>query len=284
MSLFNLFLVLFFSTSSLAQTNMYPSYYGNEFYEAVTGDSQSDEIKAVLQKILSSAHVLKPGEFDLIVGNCPRVRDGECYQHSPIGYRSARIFLMGDFYLHKTGNSYAVRDVYCERDRQSSEFLSDPPRPGKVPNSKVVNIEHTWPQSNFSKRFDNETQKSDLHHLFPTDAGLNSVRSSHIFGEVDKDLTRLDCPSRFGLGSAGTDEVFEPPQSHKGNVARALFYFSVRYEKSIGKDEEKILRKWHREDPVDQEEALRNEEIFKLQKNRNPFIDFPDLVDRVTNF
>lgn len=269
---------------SAAQANIYPAYYGEEFYEMITRDSDSDEIKTTLRKILSYAHVVQEGEFDRIMPSCPSSREGRCYQHGAIGYSAARVFLMGTFYILKTGNSFAVKDVYCERYRESSEFLSDPPRPGKVPNSKVVNIEHTWPQSQFSKRFDNETQKSDMHHLFPTDSALNSVRSSHIFGEVDKDLARFDCPARFGLGSAGTDEVFEPPQSHKGNVARALFYFSIRYDKAIDKDEEKILRKWHLEDPVDEEEALRNEEIFKLQKNRNPFIDFPELVELVSNF
>jgi endonuclease I len=95
----------------------------------------------------------------------------------------------------------------------------------------------------------------------------------------------LDCKGpRFGLGTAGSQEVFEPPQDHKGNVARALFYFATRYELTIGKAEEEVLRKWNQEDPVDQEELDRNEEIFKVQQNRNPFVDFPELVDRISDF
>lgn len=275
-------LVLSFSAAARAQN--FPAYYGEEFYEILTRDSQSDEIKFTLNKILSQAHVVKEGQFDQVMPSCPSAREGKCYQHSAVGYKAARIYLMGTFYLVKSGNSYAIKDVYCERNRESTEFLSDPPRPGRTPNPKVVNVEHTWPQSHFSKRYDNETQKSDMHHLFPTDSLMNSVRSSHMFGEVETDLTHLECPARFGLGSAGTDEVFEPPQSHKGNVARALFYFSIRYDKAIDKDEEKVLRKWHIEDPVDEEERARNEEIHNLQKNRNPFIDFPELADRISNF
>lgn len=95
----------------------------------------------------------------------------------------------------------------------------------------------------------------------------------------------LDCPeSRFGVGSAGSDDVFEPPVNHRGNVARALFYFSVRYELPISEDEEVVLRKWHKQDPVDEAEHARNQEIFEIQKTRNPFIDFPDLVDSIKNF
>ena len=77
---------------------------------------------------------------------------------------------------------------------------------------------------------------------------------------------------------------FEPPQRHKGNVARALFYFSVRYRLAISATQEAHLRAWHRKDPVDESEKNRNDLVQEIQGNRNPFIDFPHLVDSIDDF
>ncbi|RYZ68005.1 MAG: nuclease, partial [Proteobacteria bacterium] len=77
---------------------------------------------------------------------------------------------------------------------------------------------------------------------------------------------------------------FEPPDAHKGNVARALFYFSVRYNIKIDPIEENFLKAWNKADPVDQEESGRNEAIMKIQGNRNPFVDFPELADSIGDF
>jgi endonuclease I len=52
----------------------------------------------------------------------------------------------------------------------------------------------------------------------------------------------------------------------------------------VSDQEEAFLRKWNQQDPVDQAEMNRNNEIEKIQGNRNPFIDFPELVDQVHNF
>jgi endonuclease I len=78
--------------------------------------------------------------------------------------------------------------------------------------------------------------------------------------------------------------VFEPPTVHKGRVARALFYFSVRYDIPLDPEEEAYLKKWNAEQPVDQEEITRNEEIYKAQGNRNPFIDYPELASLIADF
>ena len=77
---------------------------------------------------------------------------------------------------------------------------------------------------------------------------------------------------------------FEPPVEHKGNVARALFYFAVRYDMRIAAHEEFFLRQWNVIDPVDDEEIARNNEIERLQGNRNPFIDDAALVELIEDF
>lgn len=258
-------------------------YYGIEFYDKITGNVSSDELKKVLFQTFTQYHVAKEGALDDIVVSC--VGKGPCYNHSAVTYLQARTLILGSFYLTQGPNGYGVMDVYCNQNRGPEDFNSSRPGPGKIPNNNVVNVEHTWPQSRFNRRFSGDMQKTDLHHLFPADTQVNAVRGNHPFGEVVTDEMELDCPeSRFGIGSDGSDDVFQPPTNHRGNVARALFYFSIRYDSPISDAEEAVLRKWHKEDPVDLAEAERNKEIFGIQKTRNPFIDFPDIVDLITNF
>jgi endonuclease I len=41
------------------------------------------------------------------------------------------------------------------------------------------------------------------------------------------------------------------------------------------------LLRWHEEDPISEAEARRNDVIYSYQGNRNPFIDYPDLVQLI---
>lgn len=256
-------------------------YYGEAFYRALASRALAhEELKNALRSILSSYHRAAPNNFDQIVQDC----SGQgCYRHVAIGYDRARVFLMGYFYLVSTGNGYGVRDVYCQRVYTDRDFRGAKPGPQRIPDHRVVNVEHTWPQSRFNGRQPNQEQMSDLHHLFPTDSQMNSLRSSHPFGEVAVEGATACPESVLGRSSHGT-VMFEPPDSHKGNVARALFYFAVRYGMSIPPEEEFYLRAWNQMDPVDQEEMTRNNEIYKAQGNRNPFIDHPDLANLIRDF
>lgn len=151
-------------------------------------------------------------------------------------------------------------------------------RTSKTPNHTKMNAEHTWPQSKGATGI----AKSDLHHLFPTVSQINSARSNYPFCEVET-LKWEQNGSKVGYNSRGTI-CFEPPAEHKGNVARAMFYFSVRYNHSIDRDEEAFLRKWHRESPIDAVELERHENVSRHQNNENVFITNPELVDFVSNF
>lgn len=142
------------------------------------------------------------------------------------------------------------------------------------------NTEHTYPQSFFNS---NEPMLSDLFHLFPTDNYPNSIRSNYPFGIVVSNISWDSAGSKLGKDYEGST-VFEPRNVHKGNVARALFYFVVKYTNLGGfmsGKQESVLRQWNLLDTVDWKERLRNERIATFQKVRNPFIDHPELVDRI---
>ena len=158
---------------------------------------------------------------------------------------------------------------------------------------------------------------SDIHHLFPTDRFVNAMRSNYPFGEVDKstDPTKqsADGFSKFGIADPslgyvltnGKARVFEPNDEFKGDIARVCFYMATAYEAyktSGGKDRSPedwdhsdktmldgtvypffkpwaltMLLRWAWQDPVSEKEIQRNEGIYGIQKNRNPFVDYPRL-------
>lgn len=279
-----LLLTLSFSWSARALVATPISYYGKDFYSRLSDNTKDESLKASIKFVLRSSHIKNDSGLDEIVADC--TGRSNCYSHVVIGYGRARQFLMGYFYLVKQNEGYGIREFYCDRIYSGVDFPGGKPGPDIVPDNKIINVEHTWPQSRFSRRFGQEGQKSDLHHLYPTDSEMNSIRGNFQFGEVTANEKPLKCTtSHFGRSSDGrSNYVFEPPDSHKGAVARALFYFSVRYDLPISPEEEAVLRKWHREHPVQADEVVRNDEVFKAQKNRNPFVDFPEIVDRIDNF
>ena len=179
--------------------------------------------------------------------------------HHSIGYREARYEM---FAKHDNFDGY-VECVYTGRMVKTE----------KIPKPSNMNCEHTWPQSQGATGI----ARTDMHHLFPTDSKSNSQRGSLPFGPAD-------IPTWSEGGSSRGDDSFEVRKVNRGNTARAKFYFSVRYGKRIGSEEEKTLKQWHNEDPVDDAERARNTAIEQTQKNRNPFIDHPEFVGQISDF
>jgi len=204
--------------------------------------------------------------------------------HQPVHYRKvSKKVLMGKLHLEKDSNgAYFIRDVYCHK-LITSKITSV--GPNRLPDNQIINVEHTWPQARFNKNINKNTQLGDLHHLFPTDSRTNNIRGMWQFAVIQEHRpTELCSASAYGRRKGNKTLFFEPPDDHKGNVARALFYFSVRYQLPISKIEESFLRQWHDLDPVDQKERERNQQIELIQHNRNPFIDHPEFVERIDNF
>lgn len=274
-----LFLLALSSPLLAQQDQKLPSgkwaYYGEEFYQSVASGKPLE--RPLFQKILNDSHSSSQGKFDVIQPNCA---GGNCFKHVVVGYDAARKIMFGELDIQKDSNGSFIIDVYCGKKFYFRDLE-------EVPNMHdKVNIEHTWPQSKFTSKYPKEMQKSDMHHLYLTDSHANSVRGNTPFGLVGMGLNRMTtegCDNSL-VGFTDFAEVYTPPAPHRGNVARALFYFSMHYNLPITKKEEDSLRKWHKLDPVDAAEIKRHEGIAKHQKVRNPFVDHPELVDRVLDF
>jgi len=209
------------------------------------------------------------------------IRDLTMQGHSPLpSYKTARMVLFQKVELEKDNNGYFLRDVYCNR------IIRHNVGPTKMPSHTIINVEHTWPQSQFNDHERKITQKTDLHHLYPTDSKANGARGHLKFGEFgESGIPLRNCAASKRGRIAGTSETgFEPPLEQKGNVARALFYFSIRYRIAIASYEEVVLRQWHLLDPVDDAERERNNTVETAQGNRNPFIDEPEYTDLISDF
>ncbi|HLE12290.1 MAG: hypothetical protein A2385_10215 [Bdellovibrionales bacterium RIFOXYB1_FULL_39_21] len=265
------------------------SYYPAEYQAAFENSSLSNnDLRQAIKDVLLKKHIVQENSTDILADGCPS--SSGCYQHTPLGYDRARQFLFGKLHLRRDPQAgYYIQDVYCRKIYTNDDFrphssLGDM----RIPESNVINCEHTWPQSKFNVRESKIAQVSDLHHLFPTDNQANSIRGNFPFAEVNGPGVKADCSaSHLGApinGGSRSEHYFEPPNEHKGNVARALFYFSVRYNMNIDQTQEYFLKKWHEEDPVDADEVERNDEVMMAQGNRNPFIDFPGLVRNISDF
>ena len=157
------------------------------------------------------------------------------------------------------------------------------------------NREHLWPKSHG----DFGTSKgagTDLHALRPVDVSVNSSRGN-------KDFDNGGTPHPEATGCYADADSWEPRDAVKGDIARAMFYMSIRYEGDhTGEPDLEIMdhvtgsssngvgylgvlsamMEWNTADPVDAAETERNEIIYSLyQHNRNPFVDHPEFVELI---
>ncbi len=287
------FVQIFYSQnafSNFSAQDSIPPYYPLELRSLIQNDhTTTDELKKALHHTLTAVHLKKsPTIPDELVAECPIDEKINCYnQRTDYTYKDARTFLFGELFLEKNDHQkFQLTDVYCLKTYTEEDGVNVGQK--KIPDPEELNCEHTWPQSKFNKNLSLDVQKNDLHHLFPVNSRSNSVRSNHPFGELEKSSQRETherCAASFiGTMKNSSIRAFLPPINHRGNVARAIFYFSIRYGLPIDDREEFFLKQWHHQDPVNNDEMLRNQKIYTFQKNRNPFVDFPMIVDRIHNF
>ena len=166
-----------------------------------------------------------------------------------------------------------------------------------------TNREHVWPKDGGSAFPEKSGPGSDAHHLRPTETQLNSTRGSLNFDEVaqtSSNIVKENGSSSYGNAENGVDALcyksgsfFYPAKGYRGATARILFYVQTRWGdqynlefvdsagscKTIGKIS--TLLKWHLEEPPTEEEIRRNEVVFGIQGNRNPFIDHPEYAAQI---
>ncbi len=154
----------------------------------------------------------------------------------------------------------------------------------------AINCEHTWPQSFFNKE---GAMRSDLHHLFSTLSTPNSQRGSLPLGMASEGKIAYSTTSGSRMITRpNRTPVFEVGNNQKGNSARAMLYFYLRYHAdSIRNGEYQTadfflnrlsqFQAWNQLDPIDAQEQTRHQLIAQRQGNRNPFIDIPDLINLI---
>ena len=146
---------------------------------------------------------------------------------------------------------------------------------------------------------------SDLFNVYPTDARINNLRSNYPYGVVSGGFSGFSGdPQHHGKGKLGSSTTsgigtcYEPDDEYKGDFARSFFYMVARYRSNIlnsGNGAKmftsgptnltayslSFLLTWHRQDPVSQKEIDRNQAVYGIQHNRNPFIDYPELAEYI---
>jgi endonuclease I len=194
-------------------------------------------------------------------------------------------------------------DIPCEPPPYIYTFDDDQDQGfGGSREGEFYNREHSMPRSWFGGAID--PMNTDLYHIFPVDKRVNAIRDNYPFGEVSNpSITtqnggKLGTNTRFGYSGI----TFEPIDAYKGDLARTFFYMITRYEDQIENwtfSQEgmamldnarypgyeswalKMLLEWHELDPVSQKEINRNNAVYQIQGNRNPFVDHPEFVQKI---
>ncbi len=251
------YLLLFFSLLAAGALAEAPAGY----YDAADGKSGA-ELKTVLHQVISPCYNLDYAGFTAT-------------------YWGERYFRRTDW--HPDGGYW---DMYS--DGRLLEY-----------DSQKLEREHCLPRSWWKQGDSYGQANSDLHNLNPADEAANGRKSNNPLGETEGERFNNGV-SKVGASTLEgyTGTVFEPADEYKGDFARTYMYMVTCYEDYADRWTAEglnmlanetypvfkpwaleMLLRWHHADPVSDKERQRNDSVFALQLNRNPFIDFPDLAD-----
>lgn len=163
-----------------------------------------------------------------------------------------------------------------------------------------MNIEHSFAKSWWG---DGRQAAQDVMHLAPSNSTANSAKGSWPMAVVDGTTTFSNGAIKVGKSSSrpgGLIDAWEPADEYKGDFSRAYMYMVTAYEdystlwtgNSVNQLDNNtypvfeqwtvdLLLKWCEQDPISQKEITRNNEVYKIQGNRNPYIDYPLMVEYV---
>ena len=152
----------------------------------------------------------------------------------------------------------------------------------------IYTLEHIWPKSFLKNHL---LSKHDLHNLGITSGFCNVHRSNYKYSEtstivyslykLNNNMVSIQINDNNNLDSKRYNykncalKIFIPIESSRGEIARSILYMSNLYGKNNMDKiiDEKLLHQWNRKYPPSEREKLRNSQIFKLQGNKNPFIN-----------
>ena len=231
------------------------------YYYSAEGKQKAD-LKTALHQIISQAHMLSYGSGE-----------GRTWQ---------------GFFATDQLSDGMVLDRYSSEKRFFDGFNG----------VEGMHIEHSFPKSWWGS-YENNAYR-DLFHLYPADGTTNTTKGNQPLGEVllpasfDNGISKI---GKNGFGSPYSGTCFEPADVYKGDFARSYLYMVTAYEDFASlwnspmlekntypvwsKWALDLLLKWHRQDPVSELEKERQEKVFSIQGNRNPYIDYPELVEYV---
>jgi len=259
-----------------------PVVYGDDvdtYYQSIDPTARDDVLKAQLHDLINPHDVLS-------------------YDDIWTAFKSVDKFLPG---YPCNENLTFIPDVYSAYCWEPEKLTTG----GECGNYKkegdCYNREHLWPKSWFGGFDNGENAQTDLFELWPSDGYVNGLRGDLPLGDVIVSSISYNSTNKSLIGKCVEDsnsKCFEPSSVFKGDFARSYFYLATAYwnewsccdtEGVNGSDiktwMENSLRVWHLNDPVDDNERARNNEIYSnWQHNRNPFIDHPEWVDQISNF
>ncbi|MBR4388150.1 MAG: endonuclease [Prevotella sp.] len=239
------------------------AYNRDTYYGSANGKTER-ELKTALGNIIKNHTTLSYSSLNNYYGQTDLRSDGKIW----------------DMYSDKT--NYTIDDA------------------GSGTEGAGYNKEHSVPKSWFDG---DSPMYSDIMHVVPVDSWVNSMRSNLPYGETSNptkgsnNMFSKIGPCDSGIGYSGT--VFEPNNEYKGDFARIYFYMVTCYEYKITSNSWsggmfqsgaypafqdwalQMLLRWSQEDPVSQKEIDRNNAVYQVQGNRNPYVDFPGLEQLV---
>ena len=218
------------------------------------------------------------------------------HNHDQVSYSSG---LLQAFAIADVDSDGYIIDIYSNCRYKTSDNGSSASHVGEG-----YNREHSFPRSWFGGEV--APMNTDVFHIYPTDIRVNSQRGNNPYG-VCANGTRLSYGSYVAKGKLGQSTypgyngtVFEPDDEYKGDLARTFFYMATCYKyelqswpgspqldyatnkyKAFSTWTINMLMEWTRLDPVSEKEIKRNEAVYGIQGNRNPFIDHPELAEYI---
>lgn len=216
--------------------------------------------------------------------------------HTKLTYSSLwNYFPQTDAYPDRVDSKLLVWDMYSDNMNSRQYWYYG--------GTRGLNREHSVPKSWWNSPSNVEAYEAgtDIMHLFPSDGDANSAKSNYPLGEVNTSLTvkfnngvsKVGYPSSNG---SGNNYVFEPDDEYKGDFARVYFYMATCYQDytwkytymfnnsnymTLNQYSRELLMKWHNNDPVSDKERNRNDAVYNIQGNRNPFVDDPTLAEYI---